>query len=314
VIWVDLCTCLKIFSALKWYSEKIIQTNDDGGCAMAMMIHHLNGGTLHPPCSRFINGTGGFFSRGRIVCHCLLVETSNGLVLVDTGIGLKYMANPNLLGGRTTAFMMKPGINPGETAAGQVTNMGLSAKDVRHIILTHLDFDHAGGIRDFPDAQVHVLEQEYEAAMNPPTRQETSRYIRDQWEHGPNWSLHPQQGDKWYDFDNVQEILPEILLVPVNGHTRGHCGVAVKVDDGWFFHAGDTYTHRAQIDEKAEPCPAGANMHQKITAVDYRESLSCRERLRILLRNNSEKISVCCSHDDLEYDRFRASIIFNDIV
>ena len=43
-------------------------------------------------------------------------------------------------------------------------NLGFSPDDVRHIVLTHLDFDHAGGIEDFPNARVHVLAREREAA------------------------------------------------------------------------------------------------------------------------------------------------------
>jgi glyoxylase-like metal-dependent hydrolase (beta-lactamase superfamily II) len=169
---------------------------------MAMLIHHLNCRTLRPPCARLINGDGGIFSRGKIVCHCLLIETNNELILVDTGIGQKYIENPKLLGG-LTAFLLKPSANSDETATGQIARIGLSKVDFRHIVLTHLDFDHAGGLGEFPNAQVHVLEQEYEAAMNPQTRPETGRYIKAQWGHGPKWRLHTVQGQRWYEFDPV---------------------------------------------------------------------------------------------------------------
>jgi hypothetical protein len=44
-----------------------------------MRIHHLNTGTMCPIGRRFVNGTGGIFQRARMVCHCLLVETNDGL-------------------------------------------------------------------------------------------------------------------------------------------------------------------------------------------------------------------------------------------
>ena len=48
-----------------------------------MRVHHLNCGTMCPMSARLINGTGSYFERGRLVCHCLLIETNDGLVLVD---------------------------------------------------------------------------------------------------------------------------------------------------------------------------------------------------------------------------------------
>jgi hypothetical protein len=54
----------------------------------AMKIHHLNAGTMCPDSARLVNGSGGLFSRARLVCHLLLMETSEGHVLVDTGLGV----------------------------------------------------------------------------------------------------------------------------------------------------------------------------------------------------------------------------------
>ncbi|NEU36475.1 MBL fold metallo-hydrolase, partial [bacterium LRH843] len=50
------------------------------------------------------------------------------------------------------------------TAIAQVQKLGFSPKDVKHILVSHLDFDHAGGISDFPNATVHILSNEYNAA------------------------------------------------------------------------------------------------------------------------------------------------------
>ncbi len=42
----------------------------------SMKIHHLNTGTMCPMGRRLVNGTGSLFQRARMVCHCLLIETT----------------------------------------------------------------------------------------------------------------------------------------------------------------------------------------------------------------------------------------------
>jgi glyoxylase-like metal-dependent hydrolase (beta-lactamase superfamily II) len=63
-----------------------------------------------------------------------------------------------------------------ETALHQVERLRFSG--VRHVVLTHLDLDHAGGLRGFPDAQVHVLRTELEAARAARSGRERTRNPR----------------------------------------------------------------------------------------------------------------------------------------
>ena len=121
-----------------------------------MKIQHLNTGTMCPNGQRLVNGTGSLFKRARMVCHCLLIETNDGLALVDTGIGLGDIADPDRLGPRWVR-QAAPKLDPAETAVQQVRALGYSPSDVRHVLLTHLDRDHAGGVPDFPHAAIHVL-------------------------------------------------------------------------------------------------------------------------------------------------------------
>ena len=104
---------------------------------------------------RYINGEGGLLASARLVCHVLLIEGADGLVLVDTGFGSDDVRNPRQISVPFTA-MMRPRLEVGETAVSQVRARGFDPADVRHIVLTHLDVDHAGGLPDFPQAKVHV--------------------------------------------------------------------------------------------------------------------------------------------------------------
>ena len=273
---------------------------------MVRRVHHLNCTTLRPPCARFMNGTGGIFSRGRLVCHCLLIEIEDGPILVDTGLGLSYIADPIKQLGRGTVFMLSTPLDPAETAVRQVSQLGFNQEDVRHIVMTHLDLDHSGGLPDFPNAQVHVLAPEYETALHPPTSQEKGRYIPTHWAHGPKWVVHPLKGEKWFGFDHVQEILPDVFLVPMIGHTRGHCGVAVRMKEGWLFHCGDAYTDRSQIEIGSKRVPLGARMHRRTTTVDPKANERWPAQLGSLVRDREKGVSLCCSHDPVEFSRFQS--------
>ena len=108
-----------------------------------------------------------------------------------------------------------------------MTALGHQAEDVTDIVLTHLDLDHAGGLGDFPSGPgARVRATSSTDAMDPPLR-EKARYCQDQWAHGPHWVRHRVRGEEWFGFDSVTVLGDDVLLVPLRGHTHGHCGVAV---------------------------------------------------------------------------------------
>lgn len=184
----------------------------------------------------------------RIGAVCLLAETNQGLLLVDTGLGLHDYRNPSRMV-RDFMNVMRAVRDPETAVANQIARMGYKSEDVRHIVLTHLHPDHAGGLPDFPQAHVHVFRREYEAWQHPQKILEIA-YNKADFAHGPNWQLHPLQGERWYDFDAVRlpGIEPEIWLVPLPGHTSGHCGVALQTETGWMFQCGDSVPVNLQFD------------------------------------------------------------------
>ena len=223
-------------------------------------IHHLNCGTMCPRGARLIAGEGGLFASARLVCHCLLIEGAEGLVLVDTGFGLDDTRNPRQLGLPFTT-VVRPRADAAETAISQIRELGFEPGDVRHIVTTHLDLDHAGGLPDFPDAEVHLLGTELDAAMHPGWR-ERSRYIAAHWAHGPRWSQHDAGGDEWFGFDSVR-ILPgsdaEILLIFAPGPrslSRGRGAGARALPAG--LRAFRPHNLKEGTREHARPPPAGA--------------------------------------------------------
>jgi glyoxylase-like metal-dependent hydrolase (beta-lactamase superfamily II) len=271
-----------------------------------MRIHHLNCGTLCPNGARTVNGAGGWLEPARIICHCLLIETGDGLVLVDTGFGVEDTRKPRQLG---AAFaLMRPRADIGETALKQIEALGFKAEDVKQIVTTHLDPDHSGGLPDFPLAEVHVFADELDAAMNPSLR-DKPRYRRVHWQHNPQWVRHQVKGDEWFGFDGVR-ILPdlgtEMLMVPLLGHTLGHTGIAIKTGEGWMLHCGDAYFHH---DEVATPpsCPPGLRVFQNLNNADRKQRLANQGRLRELVARHGDEVQLLCSHDPHELDLAQAA-------
>jgi glyoxylase-like metal-dependent hydrolase (beta-lactamase superfamily II) len=242
----------------------------------------------------------------RLVCHCLLVEAGDGLVLVDTGFGMEDMRRPHHR--LSTFFLLLNRIQRDEklTALHQVTELGFSAHDVRHIVLTHLDFDHAGGLSDFPNAVVHVMEAEHEAASRREGFIGRRRYRPEQWKAVRDWRFYGRNGgSSWFGFDAVRSLdglPPEILLIPLPGHSTGHAGVAVGKPGGWILNAGDAYFYRHELNSKPRST-AGLSFYQRLMDVDYRQRLDNQARLRELVRSQ-KGVSVFCSHDQTELDQF----------
>jgi glyoxylase-like metal-dependent hydrolase (beta-lactamase superfamily II) len=271
-----------------------------------MRVHHLNCGTMRPPGGRLLDGRPGLLRRGEMVCHCLLLEMPTGLVLVETGVGSPASSRPDEWLGRAFCRLTKPTADLAESAVAQVAALGYRPEDVRHVVLTHLDLDHAGGLVDFPDATVHVYETELRALEYPKDRAERLRYRPVQFAHGPRFRSYPVGGQPWFGFDAVRELDglgPEILLVPLAGHTRGHAGVAVDTGDGWLLNAGDAYFFHSQLDVTAPHQPPGIALFESLVQTERRPRLDNQRRLRELVAEHGSSVTVFCAHDVVEFHR-----------
>ncbi|WP_439566100.1 MBL fold metallo-hydrolase [Gloeocapsopsis crepidinum] len=249
------------------------------------------------------------FSRGlfsHLVCHCLLIETNQGLVLVDTGFGLRDVQSPY---SRLSPFFVQFNniqFDRKYTAIAQIKDLGFSANDVRHIVLTHLDFDHAGGLEDFPEATVHVMQTEIEAAQDRHGFIASRRYRSQQWDEVKHWQYYTAGGEPWYGFEAVRDLAglpPEILLIPLTGHTRGHAGIAIQTPDGWLLHAGDAYFYRHEMDALNRHCTPGLRVYQSMMEVDRKARLHNQAQLHTLSINHRD-VRLFCSHDAIEFKTF----------
>lgn len=264
-----------------------------------MKIHHLNCGTIQ----------GLHVCGEHLICHCVLIETENsGLVLVDTGLGAQDLIDPVPRFGKAFSWIYaRPKLDPQLAAISQIKDMGFDPKDVKHIILTHMDLDHVGGLVDFPNAIVHVHKAEYDTAMKRASFKSKHRYMAEMWAHNPKCITYSEGGEKWMGFDAIQQLKglpPEILLIPTLGHTRGHTAVAIEAEGGWLLHAGDAYFDHREVHEEKRYCAPLLETFQFINQTDRRLRLYNQDRLRNLARIKPE-VKIFSAHNPLELKEFK---------
>ena len=272
-----------------------------------MRVHHLNAATLCPASARLVNGRGPWLGRARLVCHVLAIETARGVVLVDTGLGTGDLAAPARLGA-TWVRQVAPRLDPAEPVVAQLPGLGLAPADVRAVVLTHLDLDHAGGIADLPAAPIHVHARELAAATGGLGTRAALRYRPAHAAHGPRWAPFEDGGETWFGFAGVRALdaaEPDILLVPLRGHTSGHTGVAVRTDAGWLLHAGDSYFFHGQV-QTPPHAPLALRWFQGRSDVDRAARRANQERVRALAAAHGDEVTVFCAHDPVDFDRLRA--------
>ena len=225
-------------------------------------VHHLNCATMRP-----VGAFGGRVSVERMVAHCLLVERADGLLLVDTGFGTDDIADPSRLGpavpwrrcARRSTRPRPRGPRSRRSATGSRTSP--TSRSPTSTSTTPAASPTSRGRGSTCSATSSTR-------RSPPRWREKARYVGAQWAHGPRWQRHEVAGEEWLGFRAVTALDDDVLLVPLRGHTRGHCGVAVRrPGGGWLLHAGDSYFHTGDL-EPSVATPPGLRAFQRLMAVD----------------------------------------------
>ena len=158
-----------------------------------------------------------------LALRCLLVETPDALVLVDTGVGNT----------EDEKFVGIYGIENQGTPTrleDAIREAGHSPADVGIVVSTHLHFDHAGGntLREpdgrirpaFPGARYYVQKGEWEFAHIQNERIRAS-YMPDNYEP-------VQASGSWRFLEGPAEIVPGVEVIPTPGHTPHHQSVLIR--------------------------------------------------------------------------------------
>ena len=156
-----------------------------------------------------------------------LIEHPKGLVLVDTGWDTKLREDARKYEGFANNFA-SPGFLPeGQAVTEHLERLGYAPKDIDYCILTHLDIDHAGGLRLVKNAKrIMASEAEAEAAKKHHVRYRKCLWKDVTIETFPN-----------IEYDLFQD--GTILLKPLPGHSAGMTGVKVQNNGKYAVIAGD---------------------------------------------------------------------------
>lgn len=205
-------------------------------------------------------------NRIQLACNCLLVEWEGPTarrVIVETGHGAKYAEKEQRIFG----------IDPGRWLLTSLRAGGVEPDSISDLVLSHLHFDHAGGLTEetdgglrptFPKARVHVQRREHDDAranfgiMTATYREENYRPI--------------DEAGAWHLLDGETEIIPApsgrggvIRSILTPGHTRGHHSIVIEGRDRTAVFAGDVMPTAAHVG-------APYNMAYDVLPLDNRES------------------------------------------
>jgi N-acyl homoserine lactone hydrolase len=151
-----------------------------------------------------------------------VIEHPDGHIAIDTGL-----ASAVRVPRTQRRFVPRPIAGPEDEIALQMRARGLRAADVKTVVLTHLDWDHAGGIAAFPNARVLVHRPEYEFASSLMGRM---RYQPRMWPPDFEPALYDLDPDPCGPFPESKTLTADgaIRLVPLPGHSIGQVGAVVQ--------------------------------------------------------------------------------------
>jgi len=217
--------------------------------------------------------------------RCLLVETPDELVLVETGLGNKE--NEKFLDIYGVENAAAPGSGSADRLQEAVRHAGFSPDDVTVVVNTHLHFDHAGGntFRDgdgavrlsFPHARYFVQRREWEWAHATNERTAAS-YLPDNYDP-------VERAGRLHLVEGVAEIVPGIETLPTPGHCPGH--QSVRVTSG-----GETACYLADV------VPTFAHLPLPwIMGYDVEPLVTLESKRALLARAVEERWLLVSTHD-----------------
>lgn len=210
-----------------------------------------------------------------------LIQADDGSnILVDTGFGpemVEISRRPDHQGARVT---------DDDLVVNQLERLGVRPKDIRYLIATHFDGDHAGYLAAFPDAEVVVQRRHYEVAKSGHPR---FAKTREQW-GDPRLRYRLVDGDT--------ELLPGVELIETSGHVPGHQSVLVRLPKtGPVLLAIDAISH-ALGDHTPENRP--------MTQFDLDESGTRASTRKLVDLASREKVAlIVYGHDPDEWKKLK---------
>jgi len=157
------------------------------------------------------------------------------------------------------------------TAGEAVRAVGRQPEDVRTVVLSHLHYDHAGNVGDFPNAQVVLQRAELEYATGPAMRHDRLSHFFEADDVAA--VVHRLYAGGVTIVDGGRELRPGLEVALIAGHTRGSQVVRVHTERGWVVLACDGVHYFANLAER-NPFPALVDVEQVLDGYERIEALA----------------------------------------
>lgn len=185
----------------------------------------------------------------------VLIRHPDGLLLIDGGLGAEA--------GEDLASMpawLRPmfRFEDHRPARGQLVDAGIDPDSIARLVLTHMHWDHASALHDFPKARVVTTKAERDHALSEAA--EPPSFIKRQYEDiaEERYELARFDGPAYEGFERSQDLFGDgaVVLVPMAGHTPGALGVFLNLSsERRYFFVGDTVWSAKAIAALAEKMP-----------------------------------------------------------
>lgn len=172
----------------------------------------------------------------RIPLNAYAIEHRDGLVLFDTGVNPALVSDPNYIDSPIGRFLLRRifrfDIGPEDTLAKGLEKLGLAASDVCKAAISHMHFDHIGGIKYVPQADLLVSRDEWQQLDEP--HPERDWILREHVElPGAKWQpidFEPTDDPVLSAFGVAYDIMGDgsLTLLPTPGHTRGSMSLLIR--------------------------------------------------------------------------------------
>ncbi len=237
-----------------------------GSDGATVAVEPLHGGEVTLPRASF-EAPGGSFeglkvmgvlgSRRRawasVHCPCFLItHPSAGPVLVDTGLHPSVAAKPAANLGRLLTAYARPRLEPGRDIPSQLRERGIDPKSVGVVIMTHLHFDHASGIAEFPNSAIVLTAAEWRAATTG-RRPLLRGYRPAHYDYAFDYRTVDYAGEgiaSYASFGHTFDLFGDgsVRLASTPGHTLGHQSVICRLREHDLVIAGDAVYTIRQLD------------------------------------------------------------------